>query len=145
MHLEHAIRQSPGYKANQMEPQLAVSYPDRMNQFGGVCQVMMAVRGEKSDENMVDEDLVVKRNSTSAIWTYSGFRRDDVYRCCVKHAVQLLRLLEEIQPTSITTCNTTKTYTSNSKLTLAFINCIVNNMQTLIFVDLSQVILSLQY
>ena len=33
---------------------------------------------EKFDENMVDEDLVVKRNSTSAIQTYFGFRRDDV-------------------------------------------------------------------
>ena len=40
--------------------------------------VMMAEGGEKSDENVVDEDLVVKRNSTIwhyAIWTYFGFRR----------------------------------------------------------------------
>ena len=45
-----------------------------------------------------------------------------------------------------TTCNTTiKTYTNNSKLTLAIINCIVNNMQTSIFVYLSQVISSSQY
>ena len=45
-----------------------------------------------------------------------------------------------------TTCNTTiKTYTNNSKLTLAIINCIVDNMQTSIFVYLSQVISSSQY
>ena len=55
----------------------------------------------------------------------------------VKHAEQLLQLLEEIQPASITTCNTTiKTYTNNSKLRLAIINCIVYNMQTSIFVYL---------
>ena len=30
---------------------------------------MMAERGEKSHENVVNEDLVVKRISTSAIWT----------------------------------------------------------------------------
>ena len=67
-------------RANQMKPQLAVSYPDKINrhQFGGDCQVMMAEGGEKCDENVVDEDLVVKRNSTSAIWAYFGFRRDDV-------------------------------------------------------------------
>ena len=34
--------------------------------------------GEKGDENAVDEDPVVKRNSTFAVWTYFGFRRDDV-------------------------------------------------------------------
>ena len=44
-----------------------------MNQFGGDWQVMMTEGGEKSHENVVDEDLVVKRNSTSAIWTYFGF------------------------------------------------------------------------
>ena len=38
----------------------------------------MSERGEKGDKNVVDEDLVVKRNSISAIWTYFGFRRDDV-------------------------------------------------------------------
>ena len=67
-------------RANQMKPQHAVNYPDNMNrhQFGGDCQVMMAEGGEKSCENVVDKDLVVKRNSTSAIWTYFGFRRDDV-------------------------------------------------------------------
>ena len=63
-----------------MKPQLAISYPDKINwhQFGCDCQVMMAEGGEKSDENVVDEDLVVKRNSISAIWTYFGFRRDEV-------------------------------------------------------------------
>ena len=63
-----------------MKPQLAVSYLNKINrhQFGGDCQVMMAEGGEKSDENVVDEDLVVKRNSNSAIWTYFGFRGDDV-------------------------------------------------------------------
>ena len=40
----------------------------------------MAEGGEKSDENVVDEDLVVKRNSTSARWTYSGFRRDNMFQ-----------------------------------------------------------------
>ena len=71
MHLE---------QANQMKAQIAVSYPDKINQhqFGGDCQVMMAEGGEKSHENVFNEDLVVKRNSTSAIWTYFGFRRDDV-------------------------------------------------------------------
>ena len=56
-------------RINQMKPQLAVSYPDRMNhhQFCGGCQVMMAEGGEKSDENVVGEDLVVKRNGTSAM------------------------------------------------------------------------------
>ena len=65
---------------NQMKPQLAFSYPDKINQhqFDGDFQVMMAEAGEKCDENVVDEDLVVKRNSNSAIWTYFGFRRDDV-------------------------------------------------------------------
>ena len=38
---------------------------------------MMPEGGDKSDENVVDEDLVVKRNSTSAMWTYFGFRRDE--------------------------------------------------------------------
>ena len=88
---------------------------------GATCQVMMAEGGEKSDENIVDENLVMKRNYTSAIWIYVGFRRDDVLQTqvlCVKHAEQLLQLLEETQPTSITTCSTTiKTYTNNSKLT----------------------------
>ena len=67
-------------RANQVKPQLAISYPDKMNQhqLGGDCQVMMAEGGEKSHENVVDEDLVVKRNSTSATWTYFGFRRDDM-------------------------------------------------------------------
>ena len=62
----------------KMKPQLAVSYPDKIHRFGGGCQTMMAEGGEKSDENVVDKDLLVKRNSTSAIWTYFGFRRDDV-------------------------------------------------------------------
>ena len=67
-------------RANQVKPQLAVSYLDKINlyQFGGDSQVMMAEGGEKRDENLVDEDLVVKRNSTSATWTYFGFRRDDM-------------------------------------------------------------------
>ena len=89
-----------------MKPQLAISYPDTSNrhQFGGGCQVKMAEGGEKCDETVVDDDLVVKRNSNSAI--------------CVKHAEQLFQLLEETQPTSFTTCNTTiKTYMNNSKLT----------------------------
>ena len=68
------------------------------------------------------------------------------HRYCVKHAEQLLQLLEETQPTSITTCNTTiKTYKNNSKLMLATINYIINNMETLVFVYLSQVISSSQY
>ena len=93
-------------------------------------------------KNVVDEDLAVKRNSTSAIRAYFGLRRNK-QRYCVKHAEQLLQLLEETQPT---TCNTTiKTYTNNSKLMLAIINCIVNNMQTSIFVYSWQVILSSQY
>ena len=60
---------APDTRANQMKPQLAVSYPDKINrhQFGGDCQVMMAEGGEKSDENVVDKDHVVKRNSTTAI------------------------------------------------------------------------------
>ena len=39
-------------RANQMKPQLAISYPDKINrhQFCGDCQVMMAEGGEKSDE-----------------------------------------------------------------------------------------------
>ena len=45
---------------------------------------MMAEGGEKSDENVVDEDLVVKRNNASAIWTYFGFRRDDVLQVLCK-------------------------------------------------------------
>ena len=47
-------------RANQMKPQLALSYPDKINlyQFGGDCQVMMAEGGEKSDE-----DLVVKETA----------------------------------------------------------------------------------
>ena len=63
MHLEHANI--------QMELQLAVSYPDIINrhQFGDDCQVMMAEGGERNHENVVDEDLAVRRNSTSAIWT----------------------------------------------------------------------------
>ena len=67
-------------RANQMKPLLAVSYPDKINRhrFGDDCQVMMAEGGEKSNENVVDKDPVVKRNSTSAIWTYFGFRRDDM-------------------------------------------------------------------
>ena len=69
-----------------------------------------------------------------------------LHRYCVKHAEQLLQLLEETQPTSITTFNTTiKTYTNNSKLMLAIINCIANNMQISIFVYLSQVISAMQY
>lgn len=38
----------------------------------------MAKEGEKSEENVSDKDLVVKKNSTSAIWNYFGFRRNDV-------------------------------------------------------------------
>ena len=49
-----------------MKPQLAVSYPNKINRhhFGGDCQVMMAEGVEKSDENVADKDLVVKRNSS---------------------------------------------------------------------------------
>ena len=63
-----------------MKAQLALSYPDKINQhqFGGDCQVIMAERGEKSDENVVNEDILVKSNSTSATWTYFGFRRENV-------------------------------------------------------------------
>ena len=128
--------------ANQKKPQLAVSYPDIISrhQFGGGCQVMMAEGGERSHEDVVDEDLVVKTNSTSATWTYFGFRRDDVLQTQVRCKTGRAR------PTSITSCITTiKTYTNTSKLTLAIINCVVNNMQTSIFVYLSQVISSSQY
>ena len=38
----------------------------------------MTEGGEKSHENVVDEELVLKRESTSAIWAYFGFRRVDV-------------------------------------------------------------------
>ena len=36
-------------RANQMKPQRAIGYPDKINwhQFGGDCQVMMAEGGEK--------------------------------------------------------------------------------------------------
>ena len=76
-------------RANQMKPQLAISYPDKINRhhFGGDCQVMMAEGGEKSHENVVDEDLVVKKktkNRTSAIWTYFGFGRDYVLQVLCK-------------------------------------------------------------
>ena len=99
------------------------------HQFGGDCQVMMAEWGEKGDENVADEDLLMKRNGTSAIWTHFGFTGDDV-----------------LQWTSITTCSTTKkTYKNNSKLRLAIIICRVKNVQTSIFVYLSQVILSSHY
>ena len=56
-------------RANQMKPQLAVSYPDKIDrhQFGGGRQVMIAERGDKSNENVVDEALLVNRNNTSAI------------------------------------------------------------------------------
>ena len=49
-------------RVNQMKPQLALSYPDKINQhqFSGGYQVMIAEGGEKNDENVVDEDLVVK-------------------------------------------------------------------------------------
>ena len=52
-----------------MKPQLAVRYPDKIHQhqFGGDCQVMMAEGGEKSHENVVDKDLVVKRRSTECV------------------------------------------------------------------------------
>ena len=54
-----------------MKPQLAVRYPDKIHQhqFGGDCQVMMAEGGEKCEkrENLADEDLVVKRNSTDCV------------------------------------------------------------------------------
>ena len=42
-----------------MKPQLAVSYPDKINrhQFGGDCHVLIA-----EDENVIDEDPAVKRN-----------------------------------------------------------------------------------
>ena len=80
----------------------------------------------------------------NSVWIQE--RRRVTNRYCVKHAEQLLQLLEEIQPTSITTCKTTiKTYMNNSKLVLAIINCIVNYMQMSIFVYLSQVISSSRY
>ena len=67
---------------------------------------MMAEGGEKSDENVIDEDLVVKRNSTPAIWTYFGFRKDDMLQTQV-----LCKTCRAVIATSITTCNTTiKTY-----------------------------------
>ena len=48
--------------------------------------------------------------------------------------------------TSITSCyTTTETYTNTSELTLAISNCVVNNMQTSVFVYLSQVISSSWY
>ena len=81
-----------------MKSQLAISYPDKVNrdQFCGDCQVMMAEGGEKSDENVVDEDLVVRRNSTSAIWTYYGLRRDDMLQTQVlcKHTITYRAVVE---------------------------------------------------
>ena len=80
-------------RANQMKPQLGVSYPDKINrhQFGGDCQVMMDEGGEKSDENVVDKDLVVKK---TALLLYglilaSGEKMCYKHRYCVKHAEQL--------------------------------------------------------
>ena len=60
-------------RANQMKPQLALATLTKL-----IGMAMMAEGGEKSNKNVVDEDLVVKRNSTSAIWTYFGFRRDHI-------------------------------------------------------------------
>ena len=78
VYMHHACTLSMPIRANQMKPKLAFSYPDKIirHHFGGDCQVMMAEGGENSDENVFHEDLVVKTNSTSAIWTYFGFRRD---------------------------------------------------------------------
>ena len=99
-------------RANLTKPQVAVSCPDKINRHG-----YDGWGREKSEENVVDEDLLVKWNRISALWTYFGLCFNHSY--CVKHAEQLLQLLEETQPTSITTCNTTiKTYTNDSKLTI---------------------------
>ena len=38
----------------------------------------MDIEGEESEENVVDENVTVKKNSTSAIWNYFGFRRDSM-------------------------------------------------------------------
>ena len=85
--------------ANQMKQQLAVgagSVPGSYVPPGPMCSGAtlkligvnfvatarlcntMAEKGENSEENVVDEDLVVKKNCTSAIWSYFGFRSDDV-------------------------------------------------------------------
>ena len=55
-------------RANQMKPQLAICYPDRINrhQFCGDCKAIIAEGGEKSDEKG-DEHPVVKRNSTECV------------------------------------------------------------------------------
>ena len=69
---------------------------------------MMAEGGEKSDENVVDEDLVVKTALLlHGLILDSGEMMCYKHKYCVKHAKQLLQPLEETQPTSITTCNTT--------------------------------------
>ena len=65
------------------------------------------------------------------------------HRYCVKHAEQLLQLLEETQPTSITSCNTTiKTYTNNSKLTLAIVQLIICKLQYL-FIKASYTVIAI--
>ena len=137
-------------RANQTKPQLAVSYPEKLIRISLVVVARLWWLRKKRK--------VMKMWSTKTLWWKStalllyGLILDSgettcyKHRYCVKHAEQLLQLLEETQPASITTCNTTmKTYTNNSKLTLAIINCMVNNMQTSIFVYLSQVISPLQY
>ena len=132
--------------AYQTEPQLVISYPDRVNwhQFR-----LWWLREERKVRKMWSAKTLWW--GATALLLYglildSGEMTCHIHRYCVKHGEQLLQLLEEIQPTSNTICNITiKTYTNNSKLTLAIINCIVNNMQTSIFVYLSQVISSSQY
>ena len=66
---QHLAYQSPGYKGKSNEALASLSYPDKINwqQFSGDCQVMMAEGGEKCNENVVHEDLVVKRNSTEYV------------------------------------------------------------------------------
>ena len=57
-------------RANQMKPQLAVSFPDKINQhqFGGDCQVMMAEGGERRMKMWSTKTLWWKETSLSVCW-----------------------------------------------------------------------------
>ena len=130
-----------------MKPQLAISYPDKISSV--VVARLWWLREERKATKMWSTKTLWWRETAPLLYGLildSGEAMCYKHRYCVKHAKQLFQLLEKTQPTSITTCNTTrKAYMNNSKLTLAIINCIVNNMQTSIFVYSSQVISSSQY
>ena len=82
-------------RANQMKSQLAVSYPDKMNrhQFGGDCQVMMAGEAMKmwSMKTLWGKETALLPN-----WVILDSGETTCYKhsYCVKHAAQLLQLLE---------------------------------------------------